>query len=262
MIFKLKDFVTSDYFLFGRQFFYHRIRYGSPISKSSHDKIDRILKNRFEYFKPLSERGKAKFINRLWYIIHQKTFIAKEGMELKIDHKVLLSASIVQVTFGLKKYTLRYFERIFVYPGTFYSNLIRKEVKGLTSGMGNILLSWEDFEKGYEHPSDNYNLGLHELGHALKISFLKDYHLDARFEKHFETWSSQGIRDFKNLKKGNHPLFRPYGGTNRDEFFAVCLETFFESPVEFKLHSPELFNYMCQLLNQDPSNLYNDYKLK
>ena len=257
----MREFIMSDYFLFGRQFYYNRIKHGTPISKERHDKIDHLLSERFAYYGDLSEDGKAKFINRLWYILNNKSFIPKEGMNIEIEHKILLSASIAQVTFGFKKFALEHFERFFIYPKSFYSNLIRKQVKGITTGMGNILLSWRDFEIGYKIPNDNYNLGLHELGHALKISVLKDYNFEERFERIYDRWIIRSNEEFSQVKEGVHPLFRKYGGTNRDEFFSVCLETFFESPGEFKNYSEELFAYMCWLLNQDPTNTNNDYRL-
>ena len=55
---------------------------------------------------------------------------------------------------------------------------------------------------------------------------------------------------------------RAYGGRNMHEFFAVCVEHFFEAPVEFKNRLPDIYNHLCFLLNQDPSNFSGDYQLK
>ena len=36
------------------------------------------------------------------------------------------------------------------------------------------------------------------------------------------------------------------------EMFAVCVETFFEQPEDFKKNLPELYQTMVNLLRQDP----------
>ena len=43
--------------------------------------------------------------------------------------------------------------------------------------------------------------------------------------------------------------FRAYAYTNQYEFFAVLLESFIETPLEFQARFPEFNNYMRQMLN-------------
>ena len=43
--------------------------------------------------------------------------------------------------------------------------------------------------------------------------------------------------------------FREYAYTNQYEFFAVLLENFIETPLEFKTQFPELYRHMKQMLN-------------
>jgi len=42
-----------------------------------------------------------------------------------------------------------------------------------------------------------------------------------------------------------------YAATNYQEFWAVCVENFFERPSTFKIQLPELYDAICKLLNQD-----------
>ena len=45
--------------------------------------------------------------------------------------------------------------------------------------------------------------------------------------------------------------FRQYAYTNQFEFLAVVIETFIESPEEFKSHFPEVYDKTKQMLNFD-----------
>jgi Mlc titration factor MtfA (ptsG expression regulator) len=42
-----------------------------------------------------------------------------------------------------------------------------------------------------------------------------------------------------------------YAASRYEEFWAVCVEHFFERPTAFKIHLPDLYTAMCVLLNQD-----------
>ena len=54
------------------------------------------------------------------------------------------------------------------------------------------------------------------------------------------------------MQEGEKNLLGDYAGTNYHEFWAVSVEMFFENPVEYKHHLPELYEAMACVLNQDP----------
>jgi Mlc titration factor MtfA (ptsG expression regulator) len=54
------------------------------------------------------------------------------------------------------------------------------------------------------------------------------------------------------MQAGETTLLDPYAATNYQEFWAVCVETFFERSTAFRRHLPELYFSLCSLLNQDP----------
>ena len=55
------------------------------------------------------------------------------------------------------------------------------------------------------------------------------------------------------MQAGQVNLLNKYAATNFEEFWAVCIETFFEKPVPFREQLPELYHSLCHLLNQDPT---------
>lgn len=116
---------------------------------------------------------------------------------------------------------------------------------------GFICFSWQAFEEGNAIPHDKINLGLHEFSHALRFSGARGHPKDYFFEHYFERWLACAYSEFRKLKD-NIPgsIFRKYGSVNIEEFFSVSVETFFETPAEFKAALPELYLQTSILLNQ------------
>jgi Mlc titration factor MtfA (ptsG expression regulator) len=225
-------------------------------------KIHRLLTYLLPYYQNLSKDGKRRFISRVIHLLPQKKFIARDGAKVTLEKQIVILSALVQLTFGLKSFAVRRFSRIILYPKVFYSRLIERHVKGLTVGTGNVLLSWYDTFKGMHHPSDNYNLALHEWAHAFQLNHKMDDvgWVYFRLENHMQT-IDPFYRRIKKIKDEKHYL-RAYAFTNVEEFFAVCVEHFFETPQAFIKEEPELYNKLCKLLNQDPLNHTKDYKLE
>ncbi|MCB0735338.1 MAG: zinc-dependent peptidase [Flavobacteriales bacterium] len=226
--------------------------------------MDDVIKStviRYGYYKNLSEEGRLRFIKRVRYLCMEKNFIGMDGLEITDQMRVLICAEMVRITFGRKRFKLGGFTTIRLYPGIFYSRLIKRNVKGLT-GRGFLALSWPDFLLGIEHPDDNLNLGLHEIAHALHIASFKGMSDMAEFQEYFGFWSRGALPFFQEMRQGEHDYLREYGSTNFHEFFAVVIEHFFETPEEFCRQIPELYWRTAVLLNQDPMQRENDYRLK
>jgi Mlc titration factor MtfA (ptsG expression regulator) len=221
-----------------------------------------LLKQKNSYFKNLSAEAQERFIERMYKFMEDKYFVGREGLVITDEIRVLISASAVQLTFGLKDYTISHLHTINVFPKAFYSKLFDTSFKGLTTQGGVLSLSWDDFKDGYSDDQDKLNLGLHELAHALNIDLDEDGTYDDHFSYYFEKWRSAAMNDFKRLKEGSITFLRKYGSRNLHEFFAVCIEHFFEAPSQFKRELPVLYGHTALMLNQDPENAEEDYKVK
>lgn len=221
-----------------------------------------LLKQKSTYFKNLSSQSQEVFVSRLFQFMESKNFIGREGLVVTDEIKVLISASAIQLTFGLKDYFITHLHTINVFPKVFFSKFYNTSFKGLNTQNGILSLSWNDFKEGYADDSDKLNLGLHELAHALNIAADEDGNFDNHFSSYFNKWESIAQADFIKLKEGKTTFFRSYGGTNMHEFFAVCIEHFFEASSEFKKEVPHLYNFLMLMLNQDPSNDTDDYRVK
>lgn len=230
------------------------------VSTDDRDRYRSCLQE-LSYFRQLSPKGKQIFIDRVVAFMHNKEFTGREGLKVTEQMQVLVSAAAVQLTFGLGKFKLGNIKSIILYPGSFFGSRGR-EYKGLTSASGQMLLSWEDFREGYLDPNDRYNLGLHEMSHALQLNLHIGTGLDAHFGSYIDKWKEIAQKEFDKMQTHKEPLFlRSYAKTNMTEFFAVCIEHFFETPQKFRNALPDIYNHMAVLLNQNPLNINNDYKL-
>ena len=175
-------------------------------------------------------------------------------MELNDEEriKVLVSAAAVQITFGLKNYLLAYFTDVYIIQRNYHYGLNTMPFEGHVSSNG-IYLSWENFDKEFRDYSDGINVGLHEMAHALAyVNFSAEFGRDEAFRKRFREFSTVGRAIFSRMKQGTTNILGSYAATSYDEFWAGCVENFFERPQASKTELPELYNELAFLLNQDP----------
>ncbi|MCB0496281.1 MAG: zinc-dependent peptidase, partial [Cyclobacteriaceae bacterium] len=59
------------------------------------------------------------------------------------------------------------------------------------------------------------------------------------------------------IRNGEESIFRKYASVDEDEFFAVCMEVYFEQPHQLFEENPELYKTLSNLLHQDTIRLYD-----
>lgn len=221
-----------------------------------------ILDTHSIFYKNLSPEGKKIFISRCIMFIDKTDFLGMEGLEVTTEMQLRIAATAVQVSFGLDSSAFSHFRVVKIYPETFYSRMVGNYLKGGASASGTLFFSWKDFEHGFADPSDRYNLGLHEMAHALRVQLRHGGDFDRRFASYADGWVEAAMPEFERMNEGKTSFLREYGGTNIEEFFAVCIEHFFEVPFEFQKQLPDIYNHLCFLLNLDPTRTEDDYRLK
>ena len=211
------------------------------------DNYQKLLAVKFPYYKLLDEREQSVFVSRLKTIRYEKQFIG-HGLAITEEMEIIVSAAIVQLTFGLDQFELESLRLIELTPEAFYSRFVGADVKGLAITGGKLILSWADFEQGYMVADDKINLGLHELAHAFWLNYFVQH--EARID--FDEWNTQALVELQKMRDNTRPNFlRNYAATNIEEFWACSVEAFFEAPIEFKRAIPRLYHTLCTILNQD-----------
>lgn len=210
-----------------------------------------VLHNQFQFYKKLSPKKKIYFEHRVATFIEKYTFHGKEGLQVTDEMKILIAATAVMLTFGMRNYLFTVIDKVIIYPDVYYSTINNEMHKGeFNPRMKAIVFSWKHFVEGYSINNDNLNLGLHEFGHVMHYQGLKNTDTSATiftvtYEEIMEEVKFPA--NYKKLTESNY--FRIYAYTNEFEFIAVILEHFFETPHQFKQEFPQLFDKVKVMIN-------------
>jgi Mlc titration factor MtfA (ptsG expression regulator) len=248
-----KEFeLKLDYFFEGK---YHGFTKYFPIPEDV--ELDMLLLKQFAFYHLLTDLDRLKFKKKLNKVLKSKRFKGREGLEISNEMMLLVSATMAQISLGLPDFNFPKFDRIVLFPKRFYSEIIQHDLKGLTIfKTGVVLISWPDYQKGYSEPTDKLNLGLHEMAHALFLDYFHSKHMRIMYSN----WLKVAKPVLHSLKNNGGPQFlRDYAKSNIHEFWAVCVEHFFEAPIQFKEQLPALYSAMCSVLNQDMAQRILDY---
>lgn len=222
------------------------------INESVYNNYSFLIGSVFSYFNELPEDLKMKFIKRTYEFRHSKKF-HYVGLEENEDTAILVSASAIQVTFGLKNYMMSYFKDIYVLADAYHMENEDELYIGHVAPDG-IYLSFKHFLYGYSNRNDNVNVAVHEMAHALLYNnFFAQYGVDSHFRLNYEKFSSSTGPILADVIANRRSYLRSYAFSNLHEFWAVSVEAFFENPKGLRLNMPELFDALCRVLNQDPS---------
>ncbi|GGB04872.1 zinc-dependent peptidase [Puia dinghuensis] len=223
----------------------------SRVYEAKHKDYDSLLARYNPYYRSLSRTGRERFLKRVLRFMEAKKF---EYIDMEPEERMplLISAAAVQLTFGLQHYRLDYFRTIHILKDKYRFGLYNMPFEGHVSEDG-IYLSWNHFIREFADYGDGQNVGLHEMAHALTyVNFTVQDGRDNTFHDHFTEFSAVARPIFERMQAGETNMLDPYAATNYQEFWAVCIETFFERPTPFKRQMPELYFSLCSLLNQDP----------
>lgn len=211
------------------------------------------------YYKKLTPEERKRFEWRVFYFIDSTEIEFRHFKATQlVNHnaaRYLIASVATQMSLFLTEDCFDAFHKIIIYPDNYYSPITKQYHKGETNpGAGYIVLSWSNLQTGFADNADGINLLMHELAHALWLeNELFDY----------EIFNEEALRDYKimagnlmhEMADNEEHFLRRYALTNKEEFFAVAVENFFERPLKFKAALPELYSILARLMNQDPALL-------
>jgi len=210
-----------------------------------------ILRQKFTFYKTLSNKQRKYFHHRINVFNKTYEFIPRAGFRMNKEAQILISATYVMLTFGMRKYLIDIFDKIIIYPEEYFSTNNEQFHKGeFNPRMKAVAFSWKHFYEGYEINNDNLNLGIHEFSHVIHHHSIRNNDASSlSFKKQYQ----------KIMEEVNHPpnrerlidsnYFRIYAFTNQFEFISVIIEHYFETPEKFKIEFPELYTNVSKMLN-------------
>ena len=229
---------------------YFKLRKLTPLQLS-------ILKNEYTFYRKLSPKHQVYFEHRVATFLKEITFIGKQELQITEQMKVIIAATSTLLNFGFRNYRIKLLDKILLYPTAFYSKLNENMHKGeFNPSYKAIVLSWEDVLHGYSIDNDNFNVAIHEFVHAMHLDCLNQKGLKAAiFINGFSDIAHfiETNEDYKN-RLIESEYFRDYAYTNQFEFLSVIIETFIETPGEFKRQFPELYRLVKRMLNFNFAN--------
>jgi hypothetical protein len=216
------------------------------------DAVEKILSEKFQYYLLLNREQKNLFLLRMDEYLQTKKFVAREGIQITDEIRCVVCACAVQLTLGLDEYQIDSYDYILIYPDIYVNPHTKNSHHGETNMAGFICFSWKSIVTGLKYPEDNFHVGLHEWSHALRFNHIKSDSTLCFFDLYFPKVMAAGAKEYQKIKSGKKSFMRTYAGSNVNEFFAVSIEYFFESPEKFRKELPFLFEQFCILLNQEP----------
>lgn len=209
-----------------------------------------IFTRRFPFFTNLSHSEKNRFLNRHKRFMKSKIFRIHDRSGFK-EMPILISATAVQLSFGLEEYLLPHYKCINIYPQEFLGiHPTIRFLEGNVSG-DTINISWKHFLMGNENSTNGQNVGLHEMAHAYYCqNIICEQDRDAMFSKSYNHFHTHGDHVFKIEKITEQRLYTDYALKNLQEFWAESVEIFFERPSQMKQQYPALYSCMQTILNQ------------
>ncbi len=213
-----------------------------------------ILRNQFPFYQKLSAKHQIYFEHRVYKFLKKYPFYSRAGFVINDEVKILIAATGIMITFGMRNYLFHRLSQVIVYPDIYFSNITKEYHKGeYNPGLKTIVFSWKHFKEGHDTTNDNLNLGIHEFSHILHHQGLQKSNTCSQiFANNYEVLMKQ-VKHPPNLKRLiDSEYFRVYAYTNEFEFVSVILEHFFESPQQFKKEFPELFMLTQKMIGFSP----------
>ena len=218
--------------------------------------LDKLLATHIDYYRKLPATLKREFRERTLKTARRFSWIAGDKQTITEEMQLLVSASAVQLLFGLPKNKLGHYDTIILYNEHYLNRITNRLHKGEVNHR-TIVLSYAHFLEGYAIPDDRLNLGLHEMAHALDLSSFLSYGKRYFMRCLMENFMNKTHEEYLELQQHGNGFLREYGTHNLREFFAVAVEHFFEAPIEMSQRMPNLYRELCLVLNQDPaSNIF------
>ena len=183
------------------------------------------------------------------------------GIETSVDitDKLLVASSAVIPIFAFKEWRYTNLFEVLLYPGMFNDKFETSGPDRRILGMvgtgymdGKMVLSKPALHHGFVNESDKKNTAIHEFVHLIdKFDGLVDGVPVLLLEKQYVIpWLDLINKKIEEIFD-NESDINPYGGTNRQEFFAVASEYFFERPKLLARKHPVLYDLLEKIFNQD-----------
>ncbi|MBL8329711.1 MAG: zinc-dependent peptidase [Rubrivivax sp.] len=216
-----------------------------------------ILRQQVPYVRTLPADLQLQLKKHMQLFLAEKPIIGCRGLQVSDEMRLSIAAQACLLLLNRRSSGFEDLSQILVYPGPFVVQRTQTDSAGLVhegqdvrSGeswsQGQVVLSWDDVQRGAAAPGDGHNVVIHEMAHQLDAedgSMNGTPRLRGRARR--QRWAAVMEAAFGDLQqrvaREEPGLIDAYGASNRAEFFAVVSELFFERPQALSDEHPALF---------------------
>lgn len=212
-----------------------------------------LLTNHVAFYVRLNTLQQKQFRKRMQAFLDE---VYVEGVDIELAELdyVLVAASAVIPVFGFGDWYYNNLSGVIIYPDSFNedldftANAKDKRILGMVGTgrfEGQMILSKKALHDGFSNKTDKLNTGIHEFIHLVDKADGFTDGLPERLMSHQYSipWLNLMHEEMEAINNNKSDV-RAYGGTNKQEFFAVTSEYFFERPHLFKRKHPELYKML------------------
>lgn len=205
-----------------------------------------------DYYHDLHPLLQKVFQKRQGILLDKLEFRSDPFLPSNPGIETLISAALIKMTLGLKRYVPTYFREVYVTSNSYTYSRDKRLFKGdVNPGTGRITLSWPAVKEGFRIADDAQNVALHEVSHALDLeTTMMDRHGYFFKTNRWRQWEKVGARRLYALAK--RPMSAQTKHIGMKELFANTVEAFFEKPHELAAAAPGIYQAIARLLHQDP----------
>ncbi len=222
------------------------------------DKWRVLLKENVHFYNNLEEAQQRQFESDIQRFL-QAVSITGVKTEVELLDRILIASSAVIPLFGFPAWTYSHLDEVLLYPDSFDRNYNIGNKEEMITGMvgsgpmeGKVILSKPSLRMGFDIANDKKNVGIHEFVHLFdketgSIDGIPPGFEDKAYALPWLDFVKQKIEEIVTDRSD----INDYGATNRQEFFAVTSEYFFERPHLLKRKHPQLYGKLSKVFNQD-----------
>lgn len=214
-----------------------------------------VLERYFPFYNRLDAAHKQYFRHRVNSFMERYTF-AGRGIAVTEEMEVSLAATWVMLTFGMRKYLPDLFSVIVLYPDTFTAADGEERQCEFNPMAKAVVFSWPYFKEGMVLSNDNFNPGLYQFARIMHFWYRLNDKADAtaslycsRYEKLLDYLDNPRNRN-RIMEAGYFTEGEYY---NNEQFLAIVLQYFFETPEVFKKEHHGLYKKIAIMINSYPA---------
>src|ERR1051325_2535089 len=216
-----------------------------------------ILSENVSFYYHLSAEEKKQFEYKVQEFLSN---VRITGIQTGIDDtdRLLVASSAIIPIFRFPNWQYTTIYEVLLYPAAFNEKFETEGKERSILGMvgtgymeGKMILSKPALLTGFKNETDKMNTAIHEFVHLIdKADGTVDGIPQVLLQKQYSIpWLDLINKNIEEICAGSSDI-NPYAATNKQEFFAVVCEYFFERPDLLEMKHPQLYRFLQEIFQQ------------